>query len=93
MRTTAAFVYFFISTLVGVGFGPPLMGLASDVFAWIALPVAQAGLCDAARPIGVCATASALGLRHALMASIGLYAWAAMHYWLAARALAAEKAA
>lgn len=76
-RTTAAFVYFFVSTMVGVGFGPPLLGLLSDLFA------SASGITDAA-------AASAIGVRSALLASIGLYAWAALHYGLAARAIAAE---
>jgi hypothetical protein len=76
-RTTAAFVYFFVSTMVGVGFGPPLLGLLSDLFA------TASGVTDAA-------AASAIGVRSALLASIGLYAWAALHYGLAARAIAAE---
>lgn len=76
-RTTAAFVYFFVSTMVGVGFGPPLLGLLSDLFA------GASGIADPA-------AASAIGVRSALLASIGLYAWAALHYGLAARAIAAE---
>lgn len=76
-RTTAAFVYFFVSTLVGVGFGPPLLGLLSDLFA-------------AAVPAGDAAHASAIGVRSALLSSIGLYVWAALHYWLASRAITAE---
>lgn len=76
-RTTAAFVYFFVSTLVGVGFGPPLLGLLSDVFA-------------AAVPAGEGLNASAIGVRSALLSSVALYAWAALHYWLASRAIMAE---
>lgn len=76
-RTTAAFVYFFVSTMVGVGFGPPLLGLLSDLFA------TASGVTDAG-------AASAIGVRSALLASVGLYAWAALHYGLAARAIAAE---
>ncbi|WP_029013183.1 spinster family MFS transporter [Niveispirillum irakense] len=77
-RTTAAFVYFFVSTMVGVGFGPPLLGLLSDFFA------STAGVTDPAE-------ASAIGIRSALLTSIGLYAWAALHYGLASRAMAAEE--
>ncbi|MET0247707.1 MAG: MFS transporter [Sphingomonas sp.] len=91
MRTTAAFVYFFISTLVGVGFGPPLLGLASDVFAGMALQVGDFALmCTAPRLTGDCAAASALGVRHAMLSSIALYVWAAVHYLLAARAIERE---
>lgn len=92
-RTTAAFVYFFVSTLVGVGFGPPLIGLLSDFFASSALLLHNAGTpCNARDLSPACMEASATGIRSALLTSIGLYVWAALHYWLAARAIAAEKA-
>jgi len=89
VRTTAAFIYFFIATLVGVGLGPPVIGLASDFFAGIVLPGFSVA-CTDARLTGACADASALGVRYALMSSISLYALAALHYWLAARALKRE---
>ncbi|MCW2349244.1 spinster family MFS transporter [Sphingobium sp. B12D2B] len=85
-RTTAAFIYFFIATLVGVGLGPPIIGLASDIFAGLAMPGFKS-VCTDARLTGACATASAWGVRHALLASIALYALAAFHYWRAACAL------
>lgn len=91
MRTTAAFVYFFVSTMVGVGFGPPLLGLASDLFAGLALQSGDfAALCTAPRLTGACAAASALGVRHAMLASLALYGWAAVHYLMAARAIERE---
>lgn len=91
MRTTAAFVYFFVSTLIGVGLGPPLLGLLSDAYASAALPAGDfSTLCTDPRLVGECAKASASGVRSALLTSIALYAWAAIHYWLAARAIAAE---
>jgi len=94
MRTTAAFIYFFVSTLIGVGFGPPLVGLVSDLFASAALPAGDfASLCTAPRLEGACAAASAAGVRSALLASVLLYAWAALHYLLAARAIARDMAA
>lgn len=94
MRTTAAFIYFFVSTLIGVGFGPPLVGLASDLFASHALTSGSfAALCTAPRLTGACAEASAIGVRQALLASILLYVWAAAHYWLAARAIRAGEPA
>lgn len=62
MRTTAAFIYFFVSTLIGLGFGLPLLGLASDLFAGHALPDFGT-VCTAARLTGVCAEASSTGVR------------------------------
>jgi predicted MFS family arabinose efflux permease len=88
-RTTAAFVYFFVATLVGVGFGPPVIGLLSDAYASCTLPN-FASLCSSPKLTGACAAASASGVQAALVTSVGLYAWAAVHYWLAARAIARE---
>ncbi len=91
MRATAAFVFFFISTLVGVGLGPPLLGLVSDLYAnasfagggFNARCAGEALSLDAA-----CAQASALGVRYALASSMALYAWGAVHYLIAARCIA-----
>ncbi len=93
-RATAAFVFFFVSTLVGVGLGPPLLGLVSDLYAsanfqgeggFRAVCLAGETLDDPA-----CAAASALGVRYALMSSMALYAWGAVHYLIAARLIARE---
>ncbi|MBC2670312.1 spinster family MFS transporter [Novosphingobium piscinae] len=91
MRASAAFVFFFVSTLVGIGFGPTLLGWLSDSFAARAFgagdfaqscPGGKAVLADLA---GRCRQASAIGVRHALMAAVALMLWSAIHYAMAAR--------
>jgi MFS family permease len=91
MRATAAFVFFFVSTLVGVGLGPPLLGLVSDLFANASYPGggfnnACAGGATATN--SACAQASADGVQLALASSMVLYAWGAIHYLIAARCIA-----
>jgi predicted MFS family arabinose efflux permease len=90
-RATAAFVFFFISTLVGVGLGPPLLGFVSDLYAASLFDGAYASFCtgEAARSVAQCTDASAQGLRYALMSSMALYALGAFHYLLASRAMRA----
>ncbi|WP_439470054.1 spinster family MFS transporter [Blastomonas fulva] len=94
MRTTAAFVFFFVSTLIGVGFGPPIIGLVSDLYTGYAMDGAGlTALCAADATAAGCAAASAWGVRASLLTSLSLYAWAAVHYWIAARAIARDAVA
>lgn len=94
MRTTAAFVYFFVSTMIGVGLGPPLIGALSDAFTSTAMAGAGiAGQCALDSKTATCMAASASGVRSSLLTSLGLYAWAAVHYWLASRAISRDAAA
>ena len=93
MRATAAFLFFFVGSLVGLGFGPALTGLLSDVLAAHSFHLGDyAQLCPpgaaAGRPAALesaCRAASALGIRGALTAMGCLYFWAMAHYFLAAR--------
>lgn len=87
MRATAAFLYFFVSTLVGVGFGPVIIGKVSDLFASSALGGAFASHCGKPPFSDACAAASAYGLRMALITSCIFFVWGAVHYWLAARTI------
>lgn len=68
MRATGAAFTAMIYTLISGGFGPLLLGMASDRFA-------ASGI----------APGRALGL--AMAAAASLYAWAALHYFLAARTI------
>jgi hypothetical protein len=92
MRASAAFIYLFTSAMIGIGAGPPLMGLSSDFFArrafgagnfalgcpgGKALPVAGTALVKA------CVAASAMGVRRALIAMAFVFLWAAAHYFVA----------
>lgn len=101
MRASAAFVFFFISTLVGIGLGPTVLGLLSDTFATrgfgvgdfaASCPGGKAMVGAAAGLAERCRAASAIGVRHALMAAVGLMLWSALHYLLAARRMTASPA-
>jgi predicted MFS family arabinose efflux permease len=96
MRASAAFVTALVIGLVGIGLGPTALGLLSDLFATRAFTLADYAVsCPAGAPPvaaaesikSACDAASAVGLRHALMAISLLSVWAGLHYFLAARAL------
>ena len=95
MRASSMFVFNFTIGLVGIGFGPTLVGFISDRLARSSFTVGDYSLCPKGRPpTGVldaftqsCAGAQATGLRHALMLMSLTCVWAAVHYWLAARTL------
>ncbi len=95
MRASTTAVFAMLMALVGTGIGPTLVGYASDRFASRAF---NGDFAVACRP-GVqavaegCAAASLQGLRLAMMIAVLSFAWAAVHYLLAARALRAELAA
>lgn len=102
MRATAAFVFFFISTLVGIGLGPPVIGFVSDLYAGAAFPAGDfAAACPGGRaPAGAdavlvqaCLAASGAGVRHALMTSMAFFAVGALHYYVASRRIAATGSA
>lgn len=98
MRASSAGVVSLVLGLVGVGLGPTLVGFLSDVLARGAFaPGEFSVMCQAGLPHGeapgleqACATASAAGIRQALMAISLFLAWAAVHYLLAARTLRAD---
>jgi len=99
-RATAIAVYSLSPNLIGMGLGPTLAGLSSDLFAGSAFPFGEAYA--AACPGGIappgasaavadaCATASAYGVQAALALVSCLYLWAAVHYFLLGRTLEAE---
>jgi hypothetical protein len=96
MRASSTFVFNFILGLVGIGFGPTLVGILSDVFASSAFSLGDfVTSCPRGRPLTgalnthlqACADASATGLRHALMLMSLTFIWASVHYYLAARTL------
>jgi predicted MFS family arabinose efflux permease len=94
MRATAAFVFFFISTMVGIGLGPPVLGLVSDLFGTLSYQGADfAADCPGGRALvdagaeaaARCSEAAGQGVQYALMAAQGLYVWGAIHYLIASR--------
>jgi predicted MFS family arabinose efflux permease len=96
MRASSAFFVSLVLGLVGIGLGPPIVGFLSDHFAAQAFALGAfpascpGGTAPAQAPqalVTACSTASAAGIRHALMVMSLLGLWAALHYLLAARDL------
>jgi predicted MFS family arabinose efflux permease len=96
MRASSAFVVSVVLGLVGIGLGPTLIGVLSDAFAGRAFamgdfetscPGGAAALSAASALQQACSDASSLGIRHALIAVSMLFAWAGIHYLMAARNL------
>jgi MFS family permease len=96
MRASSAFVVSLVLGLVGIGLGPTLAGVFSDLFAQRAFPGADFALAcpggmapkGSALPLlQACADASAAGVRHAIMTMSAFFVVAAVHYALAARHL------
>jgi predicted MFS family arabinose efflux permease len=96
MRASSAFFVSLVLGLVGIGLGPPIVGFLSDRFGAQAFPLgAYAASCPGGTPpahatqalVTACSTASAVGIRRALMVMSLLGLWAALHYLLAARNL------
>ncbi len=94
MRASAAFVYSFTSALIGLGVGPPLMGLLSDLFATRAFAAGDfIASCPGGRALPeagatlaqLCSAASASGVRYALATMTLLFLWGATHYFVAFR--------
>lgn len=96
MRASSAFVVSLVLGLVGIGLGPTIVGILSDHLASRAFTLGAFGAsCPAGiAPAGAtralaaaCQSASAAGLRHALMVMSLLGVWAAVHYLIAGRYL------
>ena len=94
MRASSAFVIALVLGLVGIGLGPTLIGVLSDVFANAAYPGGHFGAAcpggvaapgSAAAAVDACALASAAGIRHSIAAVSLLFVWAGLHFLLAGR--------
>jgi predicted MFS family arabinose efflux permease len=97
MRATTSALFGSIMTVMGLAFGPPLVGLLSDVLAAKAytglMPFAPACPGGVA-PHGAagfaaesCRAASFHGLQQALVIAVAVYVWSGFHYVLASRTL------
>jgi hypothetical protein len=82
--------------LIGVGFGPTLTGILSDVYAHLAFhagdlsAICPGGQARAVLDSGVmsaCQAASSTGIKEAIGTMALFFLWAALHYFLAARRL------
>jgi predicted MFS family arabinose efflux permease len=96
MRASSTFLVSLVLGLVGIGLGPTLAGVLSDVFATRAFTAGDYGVScpggaplasEAARLGDACSVASAAGLKHSMMAVSLLFVWAGFHYVLASRTL------
>lgn len=88
-------VYTLVSSIIGAGIGPLLVGWLSDVFAARAFTegayralCAGGGAANGGTLETACRAAAASGLNSALLCCTLILAWAAVHYFLAARHLA-----
>lgn len=89
MRATASAIMLLTITLIGLGLGPLVIGFASDLLAQRSYGAADyETVCRAGTiAIAACQAASAEGLRLALRACGGVFAWSAVHFFLAARTI------
>ena len=106
MRATATALLFLVINLIGLGLGPTLTGMASDLYArhhfdvLTGLQGAFAASCPGGKAVAgasvqigdACHAASAFGVRWAIITCALSYGWAALHYWAAARHLRADLA-
>jgi len=97
MRATAAAVLLFVVNLIALGFGPPFTGWCIDQFARAAftakgmagdfLVVCKGGVAPAGSSpelVAACPAAMAEGTRSGIVSNLLIYAWAGVHYLLAA---------
>ncbi|MGO4155446.1 spinster family MFS transporter [Cupriavidus sp. YAF13] len=100
MRATASAIVFLTMNLIGQGFGPPTIGMLSDLFASHIFAAGNfQAMCHAGQSGGhavaawqgpaaaACAQASAQGLRYAMLTMSMIFAWASLHYFFASRQL------
>jgi hypothetical protein len=96
MRAMSSAIAFLAANLLGAGLGPTMLGMASDIFASHAFAAGDfLASCPGGRaPAGAetavdvaCRSASAQGLRLALLSSLVFFPWAVAHYVLAAKTL------
>ena len=90
MRATATALLYLTVNLFGMGLGPPVTGFLSDKLTAAALTGDLAERCGASASLSsdaMCQLAAATGVRWALAFSALAFAWAAVHYLIAARTL------
>ncbi|MBZ9649128.1 MFS transporter [Sphingobium sp. 3R8] len=88
MRATASSIMYLIMNLIGLGIGPPLIGLISDYMTRVALTqAAGSGLVPrcvgAVASLPVCQHAAGIGITYALVVISLILFWAAAHFWIA----------
>jgi MFS family permease len=105
MRATAVALLLFVNNLIALGFGPPFTGWCIDQFARAAfiaqgmsgdfLEVCKGGVAAkgaAADVVAACKAALNQGTRSGIVSNLFIYAWAGVHYLLAAITLPKDMA-
>ncbi|MEO6339438.1 MAG: hypothetical protein ABIO39_05325, partial [Caulobacteraceae bacterium] len=85
-RASTIAIYQLIVNLVGLGFGPMVIGYASDRIAAMSYGGPLPAKCMAVAADVACRTALADGLRYSFILTSALFVWASLHYFLAGRA-------
>ncbi|TNF05909.1 MAG: MFS transporter [Sphingomonadales bacterium] len=93
MRATGASIMYLIMNLVGLGIGPPLIGILSDRMTRMAMKNAGGLDCSASATLPGCQQAVGIGLTYALVVISLPLAWASVHFWLAGRKLGSHRVA
>lgn len=97
MRATASAIVGMLTSVVGAGVGPLIVGTLSDVMASrhfggdYALSCPASGILDPAL-LSACREASAVGLQWGMMLAAFIYLWSAVHLFLAGRTIARDMA-
>lgn len=93
LRATASALSLLISTMIGYGLGPPLIGGIADHFRakYLASTAYTPEFCDTSLQVAQCANAGAYGLQIALTSSVIFIVWASLHFWMAGRTLHADQ--
>jgi MFS family permease len=86
MRATAIAIVFVLTSLIGLGLGPVLVGWISDTTAASGVGATQWAQCPIV-PSDACRAASFAGVRSGLIVAALLYLWAGVHYYLASKTL------
>ena len=104
MRATATALLFFVLNLIALGFGPPFCGWCIDMLSQHAFAAGGLGAFFEMCPGGIgkegggaaldaaCKAAVATGTRQGIVWNLLIYAWAGVHYLLAAITLPKDMA-
>lgn len=96
MRATGTSIMYLVLNLVGLGLGPPLIGLISDYMTRLAIagvvePGQASGCSGAAASLPVCQQAAGMGLSHALVIISLILVVAVVHFWRAGLLIGAQR--
>jgi MFS family permease len=88
-RASAPALFLTVSTLIGYGLGPPIVGLLADRGRDEYLKSTQLTpqQCEAFPQTTECLAAGGYGLKIGLMIMVAVFAWSAFHYWMAGRSM------